>query len=178
VAAANSPRTGDKHEWRVFVEDDVWIARGVDRSGERVLDAVRFGSELARSDGFMRLGSCAPFYRGGEAVTHDNVRFARAAGRCAHAYALARWRAETFWADMESKKIPPPPDAYQAGPWEIFMDVRFFGYELAKPAWVVGAHLYGCPVSGHDGILCQDRDSLPSEIDRLEQGWASPRSGN
>ena len=114
--------SGDPNDWQVFLEDDVVLPGNMTSS--KILDAIFYGMQLAEMDGFLRFGVCGPRVKKQfGTVEREGVVYTRVAGRCSHAYALARWRAEGFEDMLESSRANMPH--YLKDQFEVVLDVKF-----------------------------------------------------
>ena len=51
-------------------------------------EVLAYGERLARDDGLLYLGSCAPSCNDTSALQHRGVTFVKCASRCTHAFAV------------------------------------------------------------------------------------------
>ena len=51
-------------------------------------DVLAYGERLAREDGLLYLGSCAPSCNDSSALQYRGVMFVKCASRCTHAFAV------------------------------------------------------------------------------------------
>jgi len=130
---------GDPQAWRLFLEEDVGLNPTL--APDVIYRAIVYGMELARTDGFLRLGVCGDtkLTRGKSwdamsKVERNGVAFERSKGRCVHATAATRWRSATVMQSLESSKRGMP--GYLKFGFELYFDVRLHRYEVVHNGYV------------------------------------------
>lgn len=163
----------DRHStagsWRIFLEDDVALHPNVASPACSLLR----GLELARNDGIVYLGLCAPrcfdatlFYE-----KHNAIEYGKCSGTCAHAFGLTRWKAQSILPILANLRRD-----YHAHDEQIYFDIGLFSYgSRISPVWTIGTNLRSSPpksnirkfaryLADHRGMLFQDRARFETTI--------------
>jgi len=142
--------------WGLIFEDDVALQHQI--APTMVEPLLKYATHLSQEDGFFYLGVCRTTPCGSEIFEFQTVQMCRCTGRCAHAYAVAKWRAKWLFDELVLNigQLKGGSDA---------LDVLFErGLGIPNPI-LVGSNIHedGTP-SEHVGIFYQDRKKYPSQL--------------
>ena len=152
--ADESSNQTHNNEWRFFFEDD--IANQIDKVPSYPA-AIFHAMEIAKTDGVMYLGVCAPSAMG-DTYEHNYVESVRVFGPCAHAFGLAKWKVKSFLDALDL--LTKGPNGLSI----LYLDVQFIAYGKTRPILLVGYNLSSPYDGDHRGLFWQDRNTFKSEI--------------
>ena len=156
--------------WRFFFEDDVALHPNVTSP----LCNIMHGIEIARSDGILYLGLCAPRCILWDIFRSENkgLDYQKCSGTCAHAFGLTKWKAQSILELMQVLR-----QEYHKFDEQVYFDIGLFSYgKRVNPVWTVGANLSHAPPrnlrnkkfvhykANHIGMFFQNREQFPSTI--------------
>ena len=147
-------------DFAYLFEDDVAVHPSVNR--RQLASILDFSSSLARKDGLLYLGSCAPQCGGKLTRTHDKVTYAKCSCFCTHALAITRRRARSLASDLHSNMV----EHDFVSPISHVHDELLRLYSLYNNlSWVAGTNLVSPENAGHFGVFYQNRLRFPSLVD-------------
>ena len=147
-------------DFAFMFEDDVAVHPGINR--RKLANILDFGSSLARKDGLLYLGSCAPQCDGTHTRTHDDVTYAKCSCFCTHALAITRRRARGLAMALHDNMV----EHGIVSPISHVHDELLRHYSMSTNlSWVAGTNLVSPENAGHFGAFYQNRLRFPSLVD-------------
>eukprot|EP01038_Epipyxis_sp_PR26KG_P017486 gene17486-24207_t len=150
-------------DWRFFFEDD--IASHDSIVVPNYPQAIWNATRLAKQDGILYLGICAPSFIG-EIHPHDFIESQKAFGYCTHSWGLVKWKAQSFL-----DRIDEISHKWNNGLDQIIMDKIFYlSGKHYGPILVAGSNLtitrYLIHGRRYDSGLFFQNWEFKSEIDK------------
>ena len=157
------------NEWSFVFEDDVnivepsrWILQNRSLSlpnYTEILSELMHDSEVRNAHGFFYMGICGPQYKTTKRpieTFHNMIHHYRGHGMCAHAIAITKSRARTFWPTLSSFR---PNGDY---PMDVFINA--VSVRSGMDFYTLGANIEMPPRTGHFGIVYQDRKTFKTTV--------------
>ena len=146
-------------DFAYLFEDDIAVHPSINR--RKLAGILDFGSSLARKDGLLYLGSCAPECDGKFTRMHDEVAYAKCSCLCTHAFAVTRRRARSLAVELHSNMV----EHRVVSPISHTIDDLLRHYSLFRNlSWVAGTNLVSPEDPGHFGVFFQERTRFKSLI--------------
>ena len=150
----------EEDDFAYLFEDDVAVHPSVSR--RKLASILDFSSSLARKDGLLYLGSCAPQCDGKLTRTHDEVTYAKCSCFCTHALAVTRRRARSLAGDLHSNMVE---HGIVSSTSHVHDDLLRHYSMYRNFSWVAGINLVSPENAGHLGVFYQNRLRFPSLVD-------------
>ena len=145
-------------DFACLFEDDIAVHPSLNHTS--LASILDFGSSLARKEGLLYLGSCAPRCDDHFTRVHEEVEYAKCSCSCTHAFAVTRRRARSLAVDLHSNMVEHRIVGHT-------IDDLLKYYSLFKSlSWVAGTNLVSPEAEGHKGVFFQNRLRFKSLINQ------------